>query len=70
MEKVTPAQPAAASFAVSAKSRGATVRQATRVRHAAHQSPHPGHAGRVASKHAEQAKKNPRSLRVASLKKR
>jgi hypothetical protein len=70
MEKVTPAQPAAASFAVSAKSRGATVRQAARVRHAAHQSPHPGHAGRVASKHAEQAKKNPRSLLVASLKKR
>ena len=70
VEKVTPVRPAAAGLAVSAKSRGATARQATRIRHAAHQSQHPGHAGPVASKHAEQAKKKPRSVRVASLKKR
>jgi peptidoglycan/xylan/chitin deacetylase (PgdA/CDA1 family) len=70
LEKVTPVRPAAAGLAVSAKSRGATARQATRIRHAAHQSQHPGHAGPVASKHAEQAKKKPRSVRVASLKKR
>jgi peptidoglycan/xylan/chitin deacetylase (PgdA/CDA1 family) len=66
-EKLTPA----ASLAVSAKSRSIAARQATRARHAAaHQSPHPGHAGRVASKHAELSKKNPRSVHVASLKKR
>jgi peptidoglycan/xylan/chitin deacetylase (PgdA/CDA1 family) len=52
---------------VSAKSRVAASRQATRSRHAAHQNPRAGHA---ASKHAVQGKKNGRSVRVASLKKR
>jgi peptidoglycan/xylan/chitin deacetylase (PgdA/CDA1 family) len=70
LEKVAPAQPAAAGLTVSAKSRGVVARQAARVRHAAHQGPHPGHAGPVASKHAEQTKKKLRSVHVASLKKR
>ena len=61
-ERLTPT----ASLAISAKSHGAT----TRIQHAAHQGPHAGRPGRVTSKHAEQPKKNPRSVRVASLKKR
>ena len=45
----------------------AASRQATRSKHAAHQAPHPGHG---AAKHAAQVKKNARSVRIASLKKR
>ncbi len=52
---------------VSARSRIAASRQAARSKHAAHQATHPGHA---APKHAAQAKKKGRSVRVASLKKR
>ncbi|WMT71744.1 polysaccharide deacetylase family protein [Bradyrhizobium sp. Ash2021] len=52
---------------VSARSRAAASRQAARSKHAAHQAPHAGHA---APKHAAQVKKNGRSVRVASLKKR
>jgi peptidoglycan/xylan/chitin deacetylase (PgdA/CDA1 family) len=55
---------------VSARSRAAASRQTMRSRHAAHQAPNAGHGGRGASKHAAQVKKNGRSLRVASLKKR
>jgi peptidoglycan/xylan/chitin deacetylase (PgdA/CDA1 family) len=55
---------------VSARSRTAASRQAVRSRHAAHQAPNAGHGGRGASKHAAQVKKNGRSVRVASLKKR
>jgi peptidoglycan/xylan/chitin deacetylase (PgdA/CDA1 family) len=55
---------------VSAKSRAAAARQAIRSRHAAHQAPHAGPAGHGAPKHAAQVKKNGRSVRVASLKKR
>lgn len=69
-EQVAPAQPFAESLLVSAKSRSTAMRQPTRVRHAAHQSPHPGRAIRGASKHVEQVKKNGRAVRVASLKKR
>jgi peptidoglycan/xylan/chitin deacetylase (PgdA/CDA1 family) len=54
---------------VSARSRTAASRQTMRSRHAAHQAPNAGHGGRSAPKHA-QVKKNGRSVRVASLKKR
>jgi peptidoglycan/xylan/chitin deacetylase (PgdA/CDA1 family) len=52
---------------VSARSRIAASRRAARSKHTAQQAPHPGHA---APKHAAQAKKKGRSVRVAALKKR
>jgi peptidoglycan/xylan/chitin deacetylase (PgdA/CDA1 family) len=54
--------------------RGAPARQAqdgpAAVKPAVHQARHAAHAGRGAPKQAEQGRKNPRSVRVAGLKKR
>ena len=69
-EQAVPIEPETQAHIVSAKSRGASAHQLTRLRHAAHQNPHAGRAGRGVSKHAEQVKKHGRSVRLASLRKR
>jgi peptidoglycan/xylan/chitin deacetylase (PgdA/CDA1 family) len=69
-EQAASAEPEIAPRAVSAKSRRASARQATSLKHAAHQNPHAGRVGRGVSKHAALPRKNGRSVRVASLKKR
>ena len=69
-EQTVSAQPEIAPLAASAKSRRASARPTTSLKHAAHQNPHAGRAGRSVSKHAAVTKKNGRSVRIASLKKR